>query len=190
VRPSSCRRRCAGGDRPAHRRAAKRSDLRRGAGRVELHLCASDLDAVRNYLDIVDQGVVSRRRAPLKVIGTNPTETCRAKGNVHDTSRCIRDKAARCEESPNRRFPRSRRCIIEAALASRANVQSGLQWRFSLSNRRWLRRLRFKRYFTERNTRRRKRHSSVVRAAGKGTILNDTTGERARQPKDRPSSGR
>jgi hypothetical protein len=35
----------AGGDRQAHRRTARRADLRRGARRIELHLRAGDLDA-------------------------------------------------------------------------------------------------------------------------------------------------
>ena len=40
-----CRRRRAGGDRPAHRRIGEGADLRRRARRVELHLRAGDLDA-------------------------------------------------------------------------------------------------------------------------------------------------
>ena len=41
----------AGGDRPAHRRAAHRADLRRSARRIELHLRAGDLDAGARRLD-------------------------------------------------------------------------------------------------------------------------------------------
>jgi hypothetical protein len=40
-----CGRWRAGGDRPLHRRAARRADLCRGARRIELHLRAGDLDA-------------------------------------------------------------------------------------------------------------------------------------------------
>lgn len=41
----------AGGDRPAHRRAAQCADFRRGARRIELHVCAGDLDSGARRLD-------------------------------------------------------------------------------------------------------------------------------------------
>ena len=58
-----CGRRRAGGDRPAHRRAARRADLRRGARRIELHLRAGDLDAGGSPIGSAATSAPSRRSA-------------------------------------------------------------------------------------------------------------------------------
>nr|GAJ37682.1 transposase for insertion sequence element IS1081 [Bradyrhizobium sp. DOA9] len=96
-----CRRRPAGGNRPVRRRTAHRADLRRGAGRIELHLRSGDLEAGPRRLD---QRARRRLRGNRRCAGTAGAgqhaviETC-----LYDpqTNRSYADVAAGASSPPS-----------------------------------------------------------------------------------------